>query len=98
MGAVSPGRWQPWQFFTRMGATSLLNVTCGGLAILLGAAAASRVARLAVKARARVFIAAPFIIRVDQRNSSSALQVPSTSESAAPPLPSRRGGGREGQA
>src|SRR5438128_5005118 len=69
MGAVSPGRWQPWQFFTRMGATSLLNVTWGGLAILLGAAA-NRVARLAVNPKAIVFIALPFIIRVETRNGS----------------------------
>src|SRR5580658_930224 len=26
IGATSPGRWQPWQFFCRMGRTSLLNV------------------------------------------------------------------------
>src|SRR5947207_12086248 len=26
IGAASPGRWQPWQFFSRIGATSLLNV------------------------------------------------------------------------
>src|SRR5436305_13612933 len=25
-GAASPGRWQLWQFFCRMGATSLVNV------------------------------------------------------------------------
>src|SRR5215510_1451777 len=56
MGAVSPGRWQPWQFFIRMGATSLLNVTCGDLVILLCAAAASSVARLAVNPKAIAFI------------------------------------------
>src|SRR5262249_28318041 len=27
MGAGSPGRWHDWQFFCRIGATSLLNVT-----------------------------------------------------------------------
>src|SRR5579864_3652683 len=27
MGATSPGRWQPWQFFCKIGRTSLLNVT-----------------------------------------------------------------------
>jgi hypothetical protein len=26
MGPISPGRWQVWQFFWRMGKTSLLNV------------------------------------------------------------------------
>jgi hypothetical protein len=26
IGATSPGRWQPWQFFCKMGRTSLLNV------------------------------------------------------------------------
>src|SRR5437667_10480777 len=31
MGAASPGRWQPWQFFARIGATSLVKVTWGGL-------------------------------------------------------------------
>lgn len=31
MGAASPGRWQPWQFFCRTGRTSLWNVTCNGL-------------------------------------------------------------------
>src|SRR5436305_30464 len=98
MGAVSPGRWQPWQFFTRMGATSLLNVTCDGLAILLGAAAASRVARLAINPKAIVFITVASIIRVDRRKSSSALRVPSISESAAPPFPDRRAGDREAQA
>src|SRR5882672_2935902 len=49
-----------------MGATSLLNVTCGGLAILPGAAAASRVARLAVNPKAIVFITVLFIIRVEK--------------------------------
>ena len=29
MGATSPGRWQLWQFFCRIGRTSLLNVTFG---------------------------------------------------------------------
>src|SRR4030095_1098023 len=28
IGAISPGRWQVWQFFCRIGRTSLLNVTC----------------------------------------------------------------------
>src|SRR5437879_7295571 len=28
-GAASPGRWQVWQFFWRMGATSLVKVTLG---------------------------------------------------------------------
>ena len=37
MGAASPGRWQPWQFFCRTGSTSLWNVTCKGL----GAASAA---------------------------------------------------------
>src|SRR6516164_6855566 len=27
MGATSPGRWQPWQFFCRIGRTSLSKVT-----------------------------------------------------------------------
>src|SRR5262245_38300151 len=32
MGATEPGRWQFWQERCRMGATSLANVTCPGLA------------------------------------------------------------------
>jgi hypothetical protein len=27
MGAILPGLWQPWQFFTRIGSTSRLKVT-----------------------------------------------------------------------
>jgi hypothetical protein len=30
IGATSPGRWQPWQFFCKMGSTSRLNVTGAG--------------------------------------------------------------------
>src|SRR5216683_7205543 len=30
-GAASPGRWHPWQFFCKTGATSLVNVTGNGL-------------------------------------------------------------------
>src|ERR1700726_53877 len=33
MGATSPGRWQPWQFFCKIGRTSLLNVTAPEAAI-----------------------------------------------------------------
>jgi len=32
MGPISPGRWQPWQFFCRIGRTSLLKVTAAVLA------------------------------------------------------------------
>src|ERR1700682_1868504 len=30
IGATSPGRWQPWQFFCKIGSTSRLNVTEAG--------------------------------------------------------------------
>src|SRR5258708_6848851 len=38
-GAASPGRWHPWQFFSRTDATSLVNVTGDGLVAAVDAKA-----------------------------------------------------------
>src|SRR6185437_1809295 len=38
-GAASPGRWHPWQFFCRTGATSFVNVTGDGLVAAVDAKA-----------------------------------------------------------
>src|SRR3981081_3301201 len=44
-GAASPGRWQVWQFFWRMGATSLVKVTLVLLAVWLNEQAVKQMAR-----------------------------------------------------
>src|SRR3979490_1410094 len=44
-GAASPGRWQVWQFFWRMGATSLVKVTVELLAVWLNEQVVKQMAR-----------------------------------------------------
>src|SRR5579862_8670692 len=52
IGATSPGRWHCWQFFWRIGSTSLLNV---GAVAAGGAASATRVVNVAERSAASVF-------------------------------------------
>src|SRR5712692_5638618 len=51
MGAASPGRWQPWQFFCKTGNTFFWNVI--GAGVVVAAAAIAAQARLAMNRRIR---------------------------------------------
>src|ERR1700736_4611814 len=68
IGAASPGRWQPWQFFWSIGATSLLNVTADSLATR---PPANRIAVLAVIPNTIAFIVPLLYGAADRKDPST---------------------------